>query len=416
MCSRTAHESGKQAVEPLLRVEQLDQHVVNDVLHRGFGAHVTDDLADRIGEEVLRPHALDARPALPPPEQRLQGRGQGRRRAGPVPRVGEAAAQRAAGLAGDAAREDRVVRAGFEHLLLDLGSDFALDRLQPDRAAPDALAAEREGRGHLAAPADSAGAEHRQRRDRVDDARPEHHRGRAAGVAARLGADCDDEVAARVLVPQRVLFRTGHRRDLDAPGVRTVDELARRRSERVDDQLDRMLERDVDHPRALLRREGELADHRLHDRVGVGRRERRDARFIEQVPDEVALRLREQPLGLELAIAERLVARRVEDVDAVGPAVDVLVDPLQLGVDALGAHPRHAEDAEPAGLGNRDDDVAAMREGKDRDLDPEHLAKTAVHARSWRARAKARICMSRGRSSHARRAGCSHAWTNHPHP
>ena len=74
----------------------------------------------------------------------------------------------------------------------------------------------------------------------------------AAGVAAGLGADGDDEVAADVLVPQRVLGRARHRRDLDALRVRPLDQLARRRAERVDDQLDRMLERDVDHPRALL--------------------------------------------------------------------------------------------------------------------------------------------------------------------
>ena len=99
--------------------------------------------------------------------------------------------------------------------------------------------------------------------------------------------------------------------------VRALDQRARRRAERVDDQLDRVLERDVDHPRAFGRRERELADHRLHDLLGLGRGQRRDAGLVEQVPDEVALRLREEVLGVELVVAEVLVARRVEDVDAV---------------------------------------------------------------------------------------------------
>ena len=67
------------------------------------------------------------------------------------------------------------------------------------------------------------------------------------------------------------------------------------------------------------------------------------------------------------------VLRRHDDVDAVRLAVDVLVDPVELDLELLGRERERAEHAEPAGLAHRGDDVAAVAEGEDRELDPEHL-------------------------------------------
>jgi hypothetical protein len=83
---------------------------------------------------------------------------------------------------------------------------------------------------------------------------------------------------------------------------------------------------------------------------------------------------------LRLALARVLVGGGHQDVDAVGPAADVVVDPLQLGVDALRAHAGHAEHAQATGLRDLDDHVAAMREGEDRRLDAEHFTQAVGHA------------------------------------
>ena len=59
---------------------------------------------------------------------------------------------------------------------------------------------------------------------------------------------------------------------------------------------------------------------------------------------------------------------------------DVLVDPVQLDLELLGGEADGAEHAEAAGLAHRDDDVAAVGEGEDRELDAELVAERGVHA------------------------------------
>ena len=69
-----------------------------------------------------------------------------------------------------------------------------------------------------------------------------------------------------------------------------------------------------------------------------------------------------------------------DDVDAVGVVADVLVDPVELDLELLGREADGAEHAEAAGLADRDDDVAAVGEGEDRELDAEVVADGGVHA------------------------------------
>ena len=73
-----------------------------------------------------------------------------------------------------------------------------------------------------------------------------------------------------------------------------------------------------------------------------------------------------------------------DDVDAVGVVADVLVDPVELDLELLGREADRAEHAEAAGLADGDDDVAAVREGEDRELDAELVAEGGVHACSSR--------------------------------
>ena len=76
---------------------------------------------------------------------------------------------------------------------------------------------------------------------------------------------------------------------------------------------------------------------------------------------EVAMALRDQsrqvvdgPLGFGV------VGGRDDDVDTIGPAADMVVDPAQFGLQLLRTDGGRAQHAEAAGLGDLDDDVAAM--------------------------------------------------------
>ena len=83
-----------------------------------------------------------------------------------------------------------------------------------------------------------------------------------------------------------------------------------------------------------------------------------------------------------LAAALADVLGRHREVDAVGLAVDVLVDPVELDLEPLGLVGQRAEHAEAAGVGDRGDDVAAVAEGEDRELDPEAVTDRCAHART----------------------------------
>ena len=110
------------------------------------------------------------------------------------------------------------------------------------------MRAERERRGDLAAAADTTGREHGCGRDRVDDLRDEDHRGDLARVPARLVALRHHDVDTVVDVALRVHRLARERRDLHAVLVRAIDDVLRRRPERVGDELDGVRERDVDVP------------------------------------------------------------------------------------------------------------------------------------------------------------------------
>ena len=92
--------------------------------------------------------------------------------------------------------------------------------VEPHRADPHALRAERQRGGDLTTGADAAGGEHRGRRDRVDDLGHEHHRRDLTGVAAGLVALRDHDVDAVVHVALRVLGLARERGDLHAVRVR----------------------------------------------------------------------------------------------------------------------------------------------------------------------------------------------------
>ncbi len=118
---------------------------------------------------------------------------------------------------------------------------------QERRAHPYALSAERQRGRDLPAGADAAGGEHRGPTVKgVNDLRPQHHRADLTGVPACLVALRDDDVHAVLDVALRVFGAARQRGHRNTRRVDLVDDILRRRAERVGDQLDRMLERHLD--------------------------------------------------------------------------------------------------------------------------------------------------------------------------
>ena len=90
--------------------------------------------------------------------------------------------------------------------------------------------------------------------------------------------------------------------------------------------------------------------------------------------------LAQHVFGVGAVHVDRLL--RHHGVDAVRHCRHVLVDPVELDLELLGAEADRAEHAETSGLAHRGDDVAAVREGEDRVLDPEQVAQGGSHLQS----------------------------------
>ena len=129
----------------------------------------------------------------------------------------------------------------------------------------------------------------------------------------------------------------------------------------------------------------------------------------EDLLDEVAVALRDHrpQVLLELGRVElthALVLAGDHDVDAVGLVADVLVDPRQLDLELLGGEAHGAEHAEAARLRDRGDDVAAMGEGEDRELDAELLGQFGLHGVPFQPSASG-MCLKPLMKSERRRRG-----------
>ena len=70
---------------------------------------------------------------------------------------------------------------------------------------------------------------------------------------------------------------------------------------------------------------------------------------------------------------------RHQQIDAVGLAPDLRIDPVEFDIEGLGRVSRCAEYPETARIGHRRDHVAAMAEREQRELDAEFVAESGIH-------------------------------------
>ena len=231
---------------------------------------------------------------------------------------------------------------------------------------------------HLATPADAPGREHGDvRAHGVHHVGDQHHGRDLAAVAARLGALRDEDVDPPLDVALGVAGAAAEGADQHAVGVSSLDDIRRGRAEGVDDHRHRVLEHDIDLARALdLDGQARGLQHAL---VPVG--EGRHAVLLEQVLDVPAVLFgdgRLEAVEIEvLALAHELLGHG--EVHAVGLAADVGVDPGQLDLELVGAVGEGPENAVATGLAHGGDDVSAVGEREQRELDAEALGDGRAH-------------------------------------
>lgn len=147
--------------------------------------------------------------------------------------------------------------------------------------------------------------------------------------------------------------------------------LGRRHAQSVGDQLDRMAESDLEHAQSVILVEGLrlVGPMLLLDQL--------DIRFREQFSCEIAVLLRHSrgellPGHVLLASGGHVIGH--QNVDAIGLAADVRIDPIQLRLDRVRrvrGCPEHAEAARAADGG---DDITTVAEGEQRELDAQRVA------------------------------------------
>ena len=141
--------------------------------------------------------------------------------------AGPLVAQHAARLAGVGARHDGAVLGAGNQCILVAVDGAGLRSGDEAGADPHTVGAEGERGGEAAAVEDPPGGDDRHLlADGVDDLRDEGHRGDGAGVATRLGALGDDEVAPAGDGSDGVAHLAAHRADDDVGVVQGVDDVA----------------------------------------------------------------------------------------------------------------------------------------------------------------------------------------------
>ena len=366
----------------------VDKVFLEFLHHRAGGFDAVDQadaLADEIADEVARPGVAGGGGAIDRIERvaaddALQRH---RQRAGAVrptiPGVGPDRAQLPRRLAGAAFGTDGVARGGRDHLFAEDFGGLGFDGGEPHRTGPDAGRAHRHAGRHLPPGHDTAGGQHRHvadRLDRLDHFRHQHHGRDLAAMAAGLGALYHEDIDAGRDLAQRVLLGADQGRNRHAVFPAHLDHGPGRYAESIGNQADRMAERSIEHLQRAL------AVERLRlivIDVGCGQL---DAVFLQQVAGEIAMlgrnpRFETFPGDVFLACGRNVL--RDQHVEAIGLAVDMVVDPFQFLLDRFRGMRGGAEHAETSGAADGRDHVAAMAEGQQRKLDAQHVADRRFH-------------------------------------
>ena len=178
----------------------------------------------------------------------------------------------------------------------------------------------------------------------------------------------------------RVFPGAGQRADDDTRSSRPIQHEVGRHAERVDHHLHRVRKRGVENDRSAFLAQVvsvAVADIAVPQPLGV-------YAVLGEYRLDVGLVLRWYSRlhfgggeGALLAIQ----AGRYQQVDAIGVAIDVVVEPAQLDIEGFRGVAGATEHTESAGVAHGGDHVATMAECEQRELDVEHGTDFVVHGR-----------------------------------
>ncbi len=167
--------------------------------------------------------------------------------------------------------------------------------------------------------------------------------------------------------------------NLDSLAMRRFDKISRRRSQSIDDKLDRMAHGLFDHFKALAG--GEV--HSLHniaaDRFLLPFRKRRNSRIVQHLAHEIDMLLRQQFFRFIFQVSGVFNIAGHQNVYAIGLALNMIINPVEFFFHSVRIHSCHTENPHASGLGDFDDHVPAMRKCKDWHVNTEHFAEFVFH-------------------------------------
>ena len=263
---------------------------------------------------------------------------------------------------------------------------LGLDGGEPHRPTPHALGTQRQGCGHLAAPADASRPEHGQV-DGVDNLGDQHHGADLAGVAAGFVSLGDDDVHSSSLVALGVHRPARQGANQLAGILGRIDHVLRRRAQRVGHESAPVGQRD------LQLRAGRVGRERRHVAETPEGRERVRAIVVGQwryvvagqdLVHEVGVRGRNELADVverESAVGTTGEAGRDDHVHAVGLVADLGLDPFQVDLEALRRVGHRSQHSHATGFGHRGHYVAAVAEGDNGELDAQHFGDPGPHIR-----------------------------------
>ena len=243
------------------------------------------------------------------------------------------------------------------------------------------MRAHRHRRGHLTPGDDAPRSEDRGRRadgiERRSHLGHQHHRCDLAAMTARFAARNDKDIDPGADLRQRMIAGADERGNRHTMPFAEFEHQLWRYTERVGDQANRMAKRNFEQLRRAFFMH--IVAEAL-PRFGRSVEARRiDAEFVEHIGRKAEMRLGHARRGRRRCLALAGEAVGDDEVDTIGLAADVRVDPRKLFLKSLGRQRGGAEHTHAAGFRHRDDDVPAVRKGEQRKFDAEHGADGRLH-------------------------------------
>ena len=216
-------------------------------------------------------------------------------------------------------------------------------------------------------------AQDRRWRHRVYNLRDQHHAADVPGVAASLVGLGDDDINLSILMAHSMAPFTGQGADENAFFVCRLNHIGGRGAERADQKPGLVLQGNINDPPGFFLR---VTQPTSLGRRRIGRQFGHPDLF-QQLVEKLLMRLRNKLLkrfaGQPALVGADIVGRH-HQIDPIRDIAQLLVYPGEINLQPLVGMNRRPKHAQPARLADRHDHIPAVGEGKNRELDSEHVS------------------------------------------